>query len=260
MSAYSQQPALLDPLPLSPPKKEDELPVALQDIVTAAITEEVLGTVLERHVQAHKPKEPRVVALTADSISIYYLQPVREYWYLPLKQTHTIRIAPLLPVLPVDASETETAKWVAEIKDRITRFTETKDAPVDRFIPPNHWGDWSGVAVFMGFTLLIAAYLLGVGVVEQFVFTTERRFNIAVAVHCGVLIKRSKDVNEMKDLLDKHWSGDSKGRYLWVITSWIEGWRAVSRLRREIARLNLLIAAAEEETAKGTKKESKKKR
>jgi len=257
--SYHSAPAVLDPPPLTPPRKEDELPVALQDTVTAAITPEVLGTLLERHVQAHKPKDARVIALAADSISIFYLQPVREYWYLPLKQTHTIRVAPPLPVLPPDAGERETQKWVDEIKVRVSRFAETKDAPVDRFVPPNHWSDWGGVAVFMAFTLLIASYLLGAAAVERFVFTTETRFNIAVAVHCGVLIKRSKDVRELKDLLDKHWRGTSKDKILWVVTSWVEGWRAVSRFRREVARANLLVAAAAEETAKGTK-ESKKKR
>jgi hypothetical protein len=248
----------IDPLPISPPKPEDELPLALQAQLTAAVPADILSKLLEQHAEANKPKDMKLVAATANSVSIFYLQPVREYWYLPLKQTMTIRIAPPLPVLSKSASEAETDKWVQEVAERLQKFGEVKEIPMVSYLPPQHWGDWLGVAMFLGFTLLIAAHLLGVRAVADWVFTTDKRFNMAVAVHCGVLVKRSRDVRQLGDLLLKHWQGGRSGRLRWVLSGWIEGWRAVARFRREVLRANLEIAAMEGES--GKKRESKKKR
>jgi len=171
---------------------------------------------------------------------------------MPLKQTVTIRIAPDLPVVPSNPDQ----KWMGEVATRLMRFAEKDEVPVDRYIAPAHWKEFMTLAVFVGFSLLIAAYLLGVRVVQEYVFATERRFNIAVAVHCAVLIKRSRDVRQLGDLLGKHWKGGRKGRFAWIVSGWMEGWRAVERLRAEVGRVRILMVALEEE---GTK-ESKKKR
>jgi hypothetical protein len=242
--------AVIDPLPLTPPKPEDELPSALQAALAAAVPAETLTKLLSQHSEASNPKDMRIIATTPNSVSIFYLQPVREYWYHPLKQTVTIRIAPNLPAYSGNADE-----WVKEVADRLSQFASVEETPVRAYLPPKHWGDWMGVAIFMGFTLLIVAHLLSVPLVAQWVFTTEKRFNIAVAVHCGVLVKRSRDVRELGELLRKHWKGGRAPRLQWVMSGWIEGWRAVARFRREAARVNLEIAARE-----GEKRDSKKKR
>ncbi|KAA8894345.1 hypothetical protein FN846DRAFT_895168 [Sphaerosporella brunnea] len=245
--------AVLDPLPLTPPKPEDLLPPNLQASLTAAVSEETLKLLLSQHAEAFNPKDMRIIAASRNSVSVFYLQPVREYWYHPLKQTITIRVAPALPAVP--SEEEGWAAWIGQVVERLKKLVEAKEeVPITGYLPPAHWGDWMGIAVFVGFTMLIVAHLLGVQVVERWLFYTEKRFNVAVAVHCGMLVKRSRDVSRLGDLLRKHWKGGNVHRLAWVASGWIEGWRAVSRFRAEVAKCSLELAASEAEKRDGKKK------
>ncbi|KAF8544720.1 hypothetical protein BDD12DRAFT_814495 [Trichophaea hybrida] len=250
MATTRSQVALMPQTPLTSPKPSDELPKNLQDTLTSAVPDETLTKLLISHAEAHNPKSPRIVALTQDSVSIFYLQPVREYWFMPLKQTVTIRIAPSLPPVPKSPDE----KWISTIASRLTKFAEKDEIPVDQYIPPVHWKEFMTLGVFVGFSLLILAHLFGVKAVEEWVFTTEMRFNIAVGVHCAVLIKRSRDIRQLGELLEKHWKGGRKGRLQWIVSGWIEGWRAVERLRTEVGRVRIFLVAQEEREMKESKK------
>lgn len=240
------------PLPLSAPRPEDELPPALSAALTAAVPPATITTILERHVDAHKPQDPRIIALLPHSISISYLQPVREYWFHPLAQIHTVRITPALP--PAPASPADQGAWIEAVVTRLDKFAAVKDAPVYSYLPPSHWRELLSIAIFGVFTLLIVAHIAGWPLVDEWIFTSERRFNMAMAVHCGILIKRSKDFRELGDLLEAHWRGGRSTRYVWLLSGWIEGWRAVSRFRDEAAKATLLVAEEEEAEEKESKK------
>ena len=247
------------PAPLKPPRKEDELPKPLQHELTDAVAADTLTKLLVEHAEAHNPCDARIIAVTADSVSIFYRQPVREYWFKPLDQTVTIRVAPALPPRPAHAD----AAWVAEMSRRLAAFAARNDVPVARFLPPHHWQELVTLAVFLGFSALIAAHIAGVRFVAAYVFTSERRFNIAVGVHSAVLIKRSRDARQLGELLAKHWRGGRAVLLLWRLAGWVEGWRAVERFRAEAAFVRLRLLAEEEEEEKDAAKqakESKKKR
>ena len=242
------------PAPLSAPRPEDQLSNALADALTAAVPAATVATILERYADAHKPQECRIIAVVPNAISVTYLQPVREYWYKPLNQTQTVLVYPALPAVGAD-----TARWIADVAARLERFAETKAVPVAVFLPPRHWTELGALAFFLGFSLLIAGYLAGASLVVDYIFTSERRFNIAMAVHCGVIVKRSRDYNDLSDLLAAHWKGSPRDRFLWVMCTWIEGWRAVSRFKAEATRQTILLAETEEVESTPAGKKSKKK-
>ena len=244
--------------PLKPPRKEDELPKPLQHGLTDAVAADTLTKLLVAHAEAHNPRDARIIAVTTDSVSIFYRQPVREYWFKPLDQTVTIRVAPALPPRPTHAD----AAWVAEVARRLGAFAVRNDVPVARFLPPRHWQELVTLAVFLGFSALVAAHIAGVRFVAAYVFTSERRFNIAVGVHSAVLIKRSRDARQLGELLAQHWRGGRAALLLWRLAGWVEGWRAVERFRAEAALVRLRLLAEEEEEKDAAKqaKESKKKR
>lgn len=242
------------PVPLKPPRKEDELPKPLQHELTDAVAAHTLNKLLTTHAEAHNPRDARIIAVTADSVSIFYRQPVREYWFKPLDQTVTIRVAPALPPQPAHADAT----WVAEVARRLAAFAVRDDVPVARFLPPRHWQELVTLAVFLGFSALVAAHIAGVRLVAAHVFTSERRFNIAVGVHSAVLIKRSRDARQLGELLAQHWRGGRAALLLWRLAGWLEGWRAVERFRAEAARVRLRLLAEEEDATKRSKENKKK--
>ncbi|KAI5818386.1 hypothetical protein BZA77DRAFT_14331 [Pyronema omphalodes] len=235
---------------LQPLKPTPTLPLEFQEALAAAVQEEVLVKLLVNSVDAHAPKDPRITALSPESVTVSYKQPVREYWFKPLDQAVIIRIAPHLPEVPKSCNE----KWAKDVAAALKAFVEKDEVPITTFIAPSHWQEFTTLGLFLGFTLLIVAHLIGVSIIGDWVFTTERRFNIAVAVHCAVLVKRSQDVRRLGDLLEKHWKGGRKGRMEWVMSSWLEGWRAVDRFRREVARVRFQLSIDEKKSGKESKK------
>lgn len=112
---------------------------------------------------------------------------------------------------------------------------ETK---VTRYVPPETVVEWLGVAVFLGFTVVILAWIFGVrGWLERWVFKSEGRFDVAVMVHAVVLVKRSGDAKKVGELCKRQWGGGKGGEWSWRVSAWVEGWRAVGRWKREVERV-----------------------
>ena len=99
----------------------------------------------------------------------------------------------------------------------------------------------AALAVFLGFSAPVAAHTAGVCLVAVCIFTSERRFNITVGVHCAVLIKRSRDARQLGELLAQHWHGGRAALLQWRLAGWVEGWRAVERFCAEAAWVRLRL-------------------
>ncbi|KAI5777555.1 hypothetical protein EDC01DRAFT_778755 [Geopyxis carbonaria] len=237
----------------APTNLSDELAAAL----AAVVPQDMLKKLLERRTSASKPREPKIEATSATAITVHYLQPVREYWWNPIPQRVTLTVGAIPPQPAPGTYE----KWVAAVSALVVDAAERADSePVTVYLRPETRGDWFGIAVFAMFTGAIVAWIFGVrGALEQWVFTSEMRFNMAVLAHAGVLVKRSRDVRRLGTLMDEHWRGGKIGRLVWSLSAWVEGWRAVGRFMAEIERVRLENAVKDVE-GKGKKGESKKKR
>ncbi|KAL7268418.1 hypothetical protein RUND412_008961 [Rhizina undulata] len=218
----------------------------------------LLQTLLTHHAYAFQPQEPHIESLTPDSLKISYLQPVREIWYNPLPLTFTIPFDPPLPPLPLDAEENEHSayRWEKVVADRLkemeaesTRINQGRsEIVVTRYIPPFGRRGFLAIALFVVLTGAIVCWLVGgrdapvLGMLLGTVFKEEWRFNAAVLVHCGILVRKSREVVKMGERLRRHQVGDRRVWLWWMVMAGLEGWRCAKRFEEEVERVGREIA------------------
>ncbi|KAF8433174.1 hypothetical protein BGX38DRAFT_1223350 [Terfezia claveryi] len=238
-------------------------PLSVRSLIPQ-IPQTLLATLLTHHVSAYTPKEIKVTEITAQAISLSYLQP----------------FTPPLPTIPsqkkCDEDKSAAYEWESACATRLkmmeaeaTKILDGRsDIVVQRYIPPKNFASFFTIFQFLFLTWLIYVWLkfgedmpyIGEFFAAQ-VFNKEWRFNMTVCFHAAVLVKRWGDVLQMAKKLrkygvDLHKRGRVMGPWVWwLITSFFEGWRCEKRFDQEVARLGRLKAEAKE--GKGETKKKK---
>ncbi|TGZ84660.1 hypothetical protein EX30DRAFT_337158 [Ascodesmis nigricans] len=248
----------------SPPP---ELPEHLKHLLSTTIPQKHLSTLLELRTTALNPQNAKLTHLSSTMVSITFDQPVRQYWFNPIPQIAHITLRDLPSPLPKTSSFVENSQthsitittadgqeetkmqfppptrdeilWAKQVAKAVDDAAHNVHATkITHYAPPASVIELLGVVVFLAFTLCIVAWIMGVrGALEKYVFKTEGRFNMAVIVHAVVLVKRSKDAKRVGELMRAHWKGGYLGWLAWMISAWIEGWRTVGRVLREVEKV-----------------------